>query len=51
MHIDSDKIDFSEDGEDLHTSVYKEILNGNGIGLCEAKKTIELLHQIRKSAN
>ncbi len=51
MQIDSDEIDFSEDGENLHTSVYKEILDGNGVGLFEAKQTIELLHKIRKAAN
>ena len=50
MQIDGEEIDFSEGSDNLHTALYQEILRGNGIGLCEAKKTIELLHTIRTAA-
>jgi UDP-N-acetyl-2-amino-2-deoxyglucuronate dehydrogenase len=47
MLVDGEEIDFSEDGENLHTHTYGEILKGNGIRLAETLPTIALLHKIR----
>jgi len=45
--INGEEIKFSDGFEDLHTESYREILSGNGVGLAEAKKVIQLLHDIR----
>ena len=34
---------------DLHTKVYKGIVEGNGFGLEDARKSIEIVHDIRNS--
>ena len=51
MQVDGEEIDFSEGSDDLHTAMYSEILNGGGVGLSETKRTIDLLHKIRKTGN
>jgi UDP-N-acetyl-2-amino-2-deoxyglucuronate dehydrogenase len=48
MKVDGIEINFSDGAEDLHTNLYKEILNGNGIGVDEARHSIELIHKIRE---
>jgi UDP-N-acetyl-2-amino-2-deoxyglucuronate dehydrogenase len=45
--IDNDEIEFSEGFADLHTEIYKDILDGNGFGLDEARKSIQIVHDIR----
>jgi len=45
--IDGQAFEFSDGFTDLHTACYKQILSGEGFGLGEAKKAIELVHQIR----
>jgi UDP-N-acetyl-2-amino-2-deoxyglucuronate dehydrogenase len=47
--MDGKEIEFSEGFTDLHTSSYKEILNGNGFSLNEARKSIEIVYSIRNS--
>ena len=47
IRIDNEEIEFSSGFTDLHTESYKSILLGNGFGLEEAKKSIEIVHQIR----
>jgi UDP-N-acetyl-2-amino-2-deoxyglucuronate dehydrogenase len=49
LKMDDNEIEFSDGFTDLHTSSYLEILKGNGFGLQEARPSIELAHQIRKS--
>jgi hypothetical protein len=44
-----DEIEFSQGFTDLHTKSYMEILKGNGFGLEEARKSIEIVHKIRNS--
>lgn len=45
--FDGEEIEFSEGFTDLHTVVYKDILNGGGFGLEDARPSIELVYQIR----
>ncbi len=45
--IDSQEIEFSGGFTELHTRSYEEILKGNGFGLDEARKSIEIVSTIR----
>jgi len=47
--IDNEIIELSEGFEDLHTLSYQEILQGRGNTLIEAKRTIQLVHDIRNA--
>lgn len=47
--LDGNEIEFSDGFTDLHTISYKEILNGNGFGLKEARPSIELVYKIRNT--
>ena len=45
--IQGEEIEFSEGFTDLHTRSYEEILNGNGFEIGEARKCIQIVHDIR----
>lgn len=45
--IDGQTFEFSDGFADLHTVCYQKILNGEGFGLEETKKAIEIVHKIR----
>jgi len=45
--VDGEEIEFSGGFTDLHTRSYEEILKGNGFGLDEARKSIEIVSTIR----
>lgn len=47
MKIENEEIEFSDGFTDLHTQSYKNILEGRGFKLNEARKSIEIVHQIR----
>jgi len=47
ISVDGEEIEFSGGFTDLHTKSYEEILNGNGFGLNEARKSIEIVSTIR----
>jgi len=47
--IEGKELEFSEGFTDLHTSSYKQILNGNGFRLVEAKPSIETVYSIRNA--
>ena len=49
ISIDDEEIEFSGGFKDLHTKVYQDIIKGNGYGLEDARKSIEIVHQIRNS--
>ncbi len=49
LSIEGQEIEFSDGFTDLHTRSYEEILKGNGFGLTDARKSIEIVHQIRSS--
>jgi len=48
--VDGEEIEFSGGFTDLHTRSYEEILKGNGFGLDDAKKSIEIVSTIRNLA-
>ena len=45
--VDEEEIEFSGGFFDLHTTSYKNIIEGNGFGLEEARRSIEIVHEIR----
>ncbi len=47
--VDGEEIEFSGGFADLHTHSYREILNGNGFGLEDARRSIEIVQKIRAS--
>jgi UDP-N-acetyl-2-amino-2-deoxyglucuronate dehydrogenase len=47
LSLDGDSFEFSDGFTELHTESYKNILNGNGFSLMEAKTAIEIVHGIR----
>ncbi|NJD23235.1 MAG: Gfo/Idh/MocA family oxidoreductase [Melioribacter sp.] len=47
IKIDSTEIEFSDGFTELHTKVYQEILNGNGLGISDARPSIEAVYNIR----
>ena len=47
--INNTELEFSEGFTDLHNKSYEEILNGNGFGIQEARKSIETVYTIRNS--
>ena len=49
LTIEGEELEFSGGFTDLHTKVYEEILAGNGYGLEESRKAIEIVHTIRNS--
>lgn len=48
--MDKREIEFSEGFTDLHTQSYRQILEGKGFGLKDARASVELAYQIRNSA-
>jgi UDP-N-acetyl-2-amino-2-deoxyglucuronate dehydrogenase len=47
--IDGTELEFSDGFANLHTRVYEEVLAGRGFGIADARRSIELCHQIRKA--
>ena len=47
IKVDEEEFEFSGGFTDLHTESYKNIINGNGFGIEEAKNSIEIAHLIR----
>ena len=45
--IDGEKFEFSKGFTDLHTLSYKNILSGNGFGVSETLKSLELAYNLR----
>ncbi|MEN9326595.1 MAG: hypothetical protein RI943_1016 [Bacteroidota bacterium] len=48
LKIEGTELEFSDGFTELHTNSYREILNGNGFGLIDCRKAIEIVSQIRK---
>ncbi len=46
--IDGEEFEFSKGFTDLHTKVYRDVLNGNGFGIEDARPSIELVQAMRK---
>ena len=47
MTIDGEDVEFSDGFDNLHTEVYRRILDGKGFGLEDARPSITLAHDIR----
>lgn len=47
IKIDNEELEFSGGFTDLHNLVYRDILEGKGYGLNEARAAIEIVHKIR----
>lgn len=45
--IDNEEFEFSQGFTELHTKSYEEILAGRGFGIEEARRCIEIVHEIR----
>ncbi len=45
--IEGNELEFSEGFTDLHTISYREILEGRGYGLADARKSIQTVYEIR----
>jgi len=48
--IDNEELEFSSGFTDLHTKSYEHILSGEGFGLEEAQKSIQIVHDIRNTS-
>jgi UDP-N-acetyl-2-amino-2-deoxyglucuronate dehydrogenase len=51
LRIEDREIEFSDGFTDLHTTCYKEILNGNGFGIESARPSIETVYTIRQASS
>ncbi|MDC3366056.1 Gfo/Idh/MocA family oxidoreductase [Flavobacteriaceae bacterium] len=47
--INETEIEFSDGFTELHTESYRNILEGNGFGLSDARPSVEIAHSIRNS--
>lgn len=47
LSMEGEEIEFSDGFADLHTESYRQVLDGKGFRLIEAKKSIEIVHDIR----
>jgi UDP-N-acetyl-2-amino-2-deoxyglucuronate dehydrogenase len=47
--VNGEEVEFSEGFTDLHTVTYRNILNGNGFGIDDARESIELTDYVRKT--
>jgi UDP-N-acetyl-2-amino-2-deoxyglucuronate dehydrogenase len=50
LTMDGESIEFSEGFTDLHTACYRELLEGRGFGIPDARDSIEMAHRIRTSS-
>lgn len=49
MTIDGEEVEFTDAFTDLHTAVYRSILDGTGSGIDDARPSIEIVHRIRST--
>lgn len=47
LQIDGEEIEFSDGFTELHTDSYSQILKGNGFRVSEARRSVEIVHDIR----
>ncbi len=47
--VEGEELEFSGGFTDLHTESYKEIVNGNGFGIEDARQAIEIVYTIRNA--
>jgi len=49
FNIDGQEVEFTDGFADLHTVSYKHILDGKGFGITEARKSIQIVYDIRNA--
>jgi UDP-N-acetyl-2-amino-2-deoxyglucuronate dehydrogenase len=49
INVGSNELEFSEGFTDLHTQSYRDIIDGRGFGIEDARKSIEIVSTIRKA--
>jgi len=49
LTVDGTEVELSDGFTELHTAVYRDILQGRGFGIEEARPSVTLAHQIRQS--
>jgi UDP-N-acetyl-2-amino-2-deoxyglucuronate dehydrogenase len=47
LTMDGTELEFSSGFTELHTEVYRDVLNGGGYGLADARPAVELVHALR----
>jgi len=47
--VNGEEVEFSEGFTDLHTETYRNILNGNGFGIDDARESLELTDFVRNA--
>jgi UDP-N-acetyl-2-amino-2-deoxyglucuronate dehydrogenase len=47
LNMEGEEIEFSDGFTELHTNSYKGILKGDGYGVLDTKKAIEIVSEIR----
>ncbi len=50
INIEGEELEFSDGFTDLHTTSYKNILDGNGFGIEDTRKSIEIVSRIRNES-
>ena len=50
IKIEGEELEFSEGFTDLHTEIYKGIIDGKGFSLEDSRNAIEIVHDIRNSS-
>ncbi|HTQ02625.1 MAG TPA: Gfo/Idh/MocA family oxidoreductase [Polyangiaceae bacterium] len=48
MLVDGESVDFSDGFAGLHTQVYEAILAGSGLGIDDARPSVELTHRLKR---
>jgi len=46
--IDGEELEFTEGFTELHTAIYRDILEGRGFGIDDSARSIEIVHRIRE---
>ena len=49
MTVEGEEVEFSEGFTDLHTASYREIIEGRGFGLNDARQSVVTAHTIRNA--
>lgn len=49
FNIEGEEIEFTDGFADLHTESYKKIFSGEGLGIKEARKSIQIVYDIRNA--
>ncbi len=51
LQINGEEVEFSDGFTDLHTTVYEQILSGQGFGITDARPSIQLVYNLRNTSS